>query len=114
MGLKRRTNRIAIVGDSVTFGEGIPNTADTFVKVMERILNEKQTAVKVRTFNYGVSAYSVKSMAASLRYRMFDIDPDLVVMAIMARSLIWIGRPPWMRLDTSWIQHWLISQYSRR
>src|SRR6185436_16046052 len=55
--------------------------------VMERILNEKQTDVNVRTFNYGASAHSVKSMAASLRYRMFDIDPDLVVMAIIVFDL---------------------------
>ena len=75
--------RIAITGDSVTFGEGIRNTKDTFAQVVEKMLNHKQTAVRGRVFNYGASAYSVEQMAATLQYRMFDIDPDLVVMAII-------------------------------
>lgn len=75
--------RIAIVGDSVTFGEGIQNTEDTFSVVVEKTLNHKQTAAKVRVFNYGASAYSVQQMAATLQYRMLDIQPDLVVMAII-------------------------------
>jgi len=76
--------RIAIVGDSVTFGEGVPNIEDTFAKVLEDTLNWKQTVVKVSVFNYGASAYSVKQMAGMLQYRMFDIEPDLVVMAIIS------------------------------
>lgn len=78
--------RIAIAGDSVTFGEGVQNTEDTFAQVVEKTLNHKQTAVKVRVFNYGASAYSVEQMAATLQYRMFDIDPDLVVMAIIPQD----------------------------
>ena len=74
--------RIAIAGDSVTFGEGVPSTSDTFPQVLQETLNRRQTHLKVRVFNFGASAYSVKQMAATLRYRMFDIDPDLVVMAI--------------------------------
>jgi hypothetical protein len=83
-GLKQENEyRIAIVGDSGTFGEGVPNTEDTFTQVLENALNHKQAAVKVRVFNYGASAYSVKEMAATLQYRMLDIDPDLVVMVII-------------------------------
>jgi hypothetical protein len=78
--------RIAITGDSVTFGEGIQNTEDTFAQVVEKTLNHRQTAVKVRVFNYGASAYSVEQMAATLQYRMFDIEPDLVVMAIIPQD----------------------------
>jgi len=75
--------RIAIVGDSVTFGEGIPETGDTFAQVLEESLNRQQQAVAVKVLNYGASAYSVKEMAATLQYRMLDIQPDLVVMAII-------------------------------
>jgi hypothetical protein len=76
--------RIAIVGDSVTFGEGIKKTEDTFSHVLEDLLNHKQSSIGVRVFNYGVSAYSVKQMAATLQYRMIEIDPDLVLMAIIS------------------------------
>lgn len=75
--------RISIVGDSVTFGEGIPRTEDTYGQVLEDLLNQRQNGWKVKVFNFGVSAYSVKQMAATLPNRMVDIQPDLVVMAII-------------------------------
>lgn len=75
--------RIAVVGDSVTFGEGVPRTEDTFAQVLEDTLNQRQESVTVKVFNYGASAYSVKEMVATLQYRMLDIQPDLVVMAII-------------------------------
>jgi hypothetical protein len=75
--------RIAIVGDSVTFGEGVEKTADTFAQVLEDTLNEKQEAHRVRVFNFGASAYSVKVMEATLRQRVLEVQPDLVVMAII-------------------------------
>jgi len=78
--------RIALVGDSVTFGEGVPRTEDTFAQVFEDTLN-KQAGRFVRVLNYGASAYSVKQMAASLEYRMADIQPDLVVLAMIPEDL---------------------------
>ena len=74
--------RIAIVGDSFTFGEGIQRTEDTFAHVLETRLNHKQ-ASNVRVFNYGTSAYSVKEMTAVLKSRMLAIEPDLVLLAII-------------------------------
>ncbi|MGH7217779.1 MAG: SGNH/GDSL hydrolase family protein [Nitrospiraceae bacterium] len=75
--------RIAVVGDSCTFGEGVTRTEDTFAQVLEDTLNQRQQAVSVKVLNFGASAYSVKEMAATLQYRMVDIQPDLVVMAII-------------------------------
>ncbi len=75
--------RIALVGDSVTFGEGITKTEDTFAQVLESNLNQRQKARKVKVFNFAASAYSVRVMAATLRYRMMDVEPDLVLMAIV-------------------------------
>jgi lysophospholipase L1-like esterase len=76
--------RIAIAGDSITFGEGVPKTEDTFAAVLEKTINQQQSRLDVRVLNYGHSAYSVKQMAATLRYRMFDVQPDLAIMAIIA------------------------------
>src|SRR2546423_11819647 len=75
--------RIAIVGDSVTFGEGVSKTEDTFAQVLERTLNQKQSAVKVKVFNFAASAYSVQVMTATLRHRMSEVEPNLVLMAIV-------------------------------
>lgn len=73
--------RIGIVGDSITFGEGVHDTADTFPQVLEDLLNQSQKR-KVKVFNFGSSAYSLREMLATLSHRMVDIQPDLVVMAI--------------------------------
>lgn len=75
--------RIALVGDSVTFGEGVAQTKETFAAVLEQTLNSRQQAVKARVFNFGASAYSVRVMAATLRDRMLAIEPDLAVIAII-------------------------------
>jgi hypothetical protein len=75
--------RIALVGDSVTFGEGVNKTEDTFAQVLEDTLNHEQSACRVRVFNFGASAYSVQVMAATLRRRMLEVEPNLVLMAII-------------------------------
>jgi hypothetical protein len=75
--------RIALVGDSVTFGEGVSRTEDTFAQVLEDTLNLKQGAWRVKVFNFGASAYSVRVMAATLRQRMPEVEPDMVLMAIV-------------------------------
>jgi len=75
--------RIAIVGDSVTFGEGVREGAETFAKVLEGELNRRQTNARVRVFNFAASAYSVRVMEATLRRRMLAIEPNLVLLAII-------------------------------
>jgi hypothetical protein len=75
--------RIAIVGDSVTFGEGVPRTENTYAQVLEDTINQRQSLSTVKVFNFGASAYSVKQMAATLQHRMLAIQPDLVVMVII-------------------------------
>lgn len=75
--------RVAVVGDSVTFGEGVREGADTFAKILEAALNGRQTGARVRVFNFGASAYSVRVMEAALRRRMLAVEPNLVLLAII-------------------------------
>jgi hypothetical protein len=75
--------RIALVGDSVTFGEGVSRTQDTFAQVLEETLNRAQSDARVKVFNFGASAYSVSVMEATLRQRMPTVEPDLVLMAVV-------------------------------
>ena len=69
------------MGDSVTFGVGVP-TGETYPEVVERSLNHLQHRCKVTVFNIAVSSYSVKEMAATLKYRVPEVNPDLVVMGV--------------------------------
>jgi len=90
---KNNEYRIAIVGDSGTFGEGVAGTEDTYPQVLEDTLNRRQSTLEVQVFNYGVSAYSVKEMAATLEHRMLEVEPDLVVMTIIDHDLV-LSRTP--------------------
>jgi len=90
---KNNEYRIAIVGDSGTFGEGVSRTEDTYPQVLEDTLNQSQSVLKVQVFNYGVSAYSVKEMSATLEHRMLEVDPDLVAMTIINHDFV-LARTP--------------------
>jgi hypothetical protein len=74
--------RLAFVGDSVTFGVGVP-TGETYPEIVGQILNHLQHHCQVNVFNFAVSSYSLKEMAATLKYRVPEVSPDLVVMGII-------------------------------
>ena len=87
--------RIALVGDSYTFGEGVVRTEDTFAQVLEDTLNQRQKGLRVKVFNFGASAYSVKEMAATLKLRTSAIEPDFVIMSIIPDDFN-LPRTPWV------------------
>jgi lysophospholipase L1-like esterase len=84
--------RVAFLGDSVTFGVGVA-TADTYPEVVQATLNRLQDRYQVRVFNFAVSSYSVKEMVATLKYRVPEVAPDLVVMGIILNDF-YLGRTP--------------------
>jgi hypothetical protein len=75
--------RIAVAGDSVTFGVGVPKTDETYPEIVQKTLNHLQHHCQVTVFNFAVSSYSVKEMAATLKYRIPEIDPNLAIMGII-------------------------------
>lgn len=75
--------RIAVLGDSVTFGEGVPNNDDTFCRVLQTARNSADGKKHYHVFNFGVSAYSVKEMYATLVHRVAPVQPDVVLLAIV-------------------------------
>ncbi len=84
--------RLAFVGDSVTFGVGVA-AADTYPEVVRATLNRWQNRCPVKVFNFAVSSYSVKEMAATLQYRVPAVHPDLVVMGLIINDFD-TGRTP--------------------
>ncbi len=80
---KKKTNefRIACVGNSTTFGQGV-STGETYCFLIETLLNQRQSMTNVRMFNFGISGYSVKEMAATMEHRVFQVEPDLVLACV--------------------------------
>lgn len=73
------TFRIAALGDSVTHGAFVPS-AQAWPRQLEDQLVAQGIAVQV--LNFGVYGYDTESVAAQLRHRVADWEPDLVVYAL--------------------------------
>lgn len=75
------TFRIAVVGDSVTFGWGVPQS-QTYPKRLEALLNKQRPLgpqVAFEIINFGVGNYSAEDAAAMLQHKTFKYVPDMVI-----------------------------------
>lgn len=70
--------RVAVFGDSLTFGSGIP-PASVYPAAAETILRERGQSVEI--YNFSVYGYDVEQVAATLRWVGWTYAPDLVVYA---------------------------------
>lgn len=69
--------RVLVLGDSVTFGTGVPAEA-TFPKVVERALAERLPERPVEVLNAGVPATNTGQQVAWFEFQMLQYEPDLV------------------------------------
>jgi hypothetical protein len=79
--------RIAVIGDSYTFGIGVRNE-DTFCRLLENNLIQRYNKLKVQVFNFGVPSYSVKEMVATLQLIVMNIKPDYIILAMIPGDLM--------------------------
>ena len=93
------TYRIAVIGDSFTFGMGV-DLAETYHRVLARQLEEAHPAVEV--LGFGVAGYQLWQHLALLRRRVLDYSPDVVVLALFLDD-IEKPRPPYH--DPDWQPH---------
>ena len=71
--------RVLCLGDSVTFGWGIPSE-DTFPKQLERSLNREETGPRFEVVNAGVGGYNAVQEAALYRTQLAGYETDLVLL----------------------------------
>jgi lysophospholipase L1-like esterase len=76
--------RIALIGDSVTFGNGCPEEA-TLAPAIERELAARGRAAQV--LNCGVPAYNADNVLSMLRERVLPLDPARVVYVMVANDV---------------------------
>jgi lysophospholipase L1-like esterase len=70
--------RIAMIGDSVTYGLGV-EAAQSFSSLLESELNAAGLG-PVEVLNFGVPGYNTFQEYTLLKHRVLEYDPDLVVM----------------------------------
>jgi hypothetical protein len=82
--LKKKPNefRIAVLGDSVTFGQGV-ETSQTFAVQLENRLNRNTGGIHYTVLNFAVCGYSVKEMEATFQNRVIPVQPDLVLFCMI-------------------------------
>jgi len=73
------TIRIAMLGDSFTFGNGLP-VEHTIAKQLECILNENIINSQYEVMNFGISGYNTKSEVTLFEQKALKYKPDIVVL----------------------------------
>jgi len=73
------TLRIAVLGDSTTFGLEASDDASVWVERMAAELNERSTPTRFDAVNGGVPGYTLADSAKLLEERIAILDPDFVV-----------------------------------
>lgn len=82
----KNTLRIAVLGDSFAEALQVP-IEKTFWAETERRLNNKCVALKgrkVEVINFGVQGYGTTQELMTLRYKVWDYSPDVVLLAFYA------------------------------
>ncbi len=78
------TLRVAIGGDSFTFGQGVEED-EAFAQVAAGVLSEAGTPTDV--LNFGVPGHGTPQAVALLRKRALPTRPDLVLVSVFANDL---------------------------
>lgn len=92
-GPKNGRYRIAIVGDSVTFGAGVAERSRIFGSVVERMLAEAARDPQAfDVVNLGTEGYSLMQVYATVRHVVLPrLDPDLVVYVFSPNDFVDMG-----------------------
>ncbi len=92
------TFRVAAIGDSFTFGDGVPWDI-TWPEGVRRLLGERLAAQPVTsadgetwqgcdTVNLGVPGYEVRDCEVYMRHRALDYEPDTIVYALFLNDIL--------------------------
>lgn len=77
--------RIAVLGDSITFGNGVP-IEEAYSEVLEASLNDRFER-RVDVLNMGVGGYDVVQEVAQLEHYGLRFDPDLVILGFCTNDI---------------------------
>ncbi len=81
------TFRIAVLGDSFTYGWGINNVNDTYPKVLEMKLNSIGTK-RYEVLNLGIPGYNTPEELDTLKKKVAAYNPDLIILGYVLNDFI--------------------------
>lgn len=74
------TTRIAFLGDSFTFGEGVRDSDIFSNKIIEKLNNSDEIEISYESYNFGVGGYNTEQSVSLLKNFVLDFNPDVVVL----------------------------------
>jgi len=80
------TIRIVVMGDSVTFGQGV-KSEEVFTEVLESSLGERFNTKMIEIINFGVQGYTIKNQVARFRAEAISLNPDIAILAPISDDL---------------------------
>lgn len=116
---EKNTYRIMVVGDSFTFGMGV-NLEDTYAKQLERLLTSTDRPVEV--INCGVVGYVMWQNVETLKQKVLQYRPDLVVLGVFLNDIRksippykentnWKARNPFEKKDSKMMNYFYLSNF---
>ncbi|MBI2667496.1 SGNH/GDSL hydrolase family protein [Candidatus Woesearchaeota archaeon] len=108
------TFRIVGIGDSIMFGLGI-DLEDTFLKVLERKLNENSNSIKYEVVNFAVPGYNTVMEVETLKEKAIKYNPDLVILSFSSNDMHlpnFIKNKIKFRLDKSYFYDFILQRIS--
>lgn len=83
-GKRQDVRRIAVIGDSFTFGAGV-NVEDAYPAQLQQLLNQRNLRSEV--MNFGVVNHDMWQHYEMLKARVLAYEPDLVILTIFTNDL---------------------------
>lgn len=81
--------RIVAIGDSMCYGLGLQDRVQTWVKLLERSLNERRKdKINYEVINTGVVGYNLTQDYINLRQKAWVYQPDMVLCSLFADDLL--------------------------
>jgi len=102
--------RIVCLGDSVTFGEGVEESA-SYPRIVERMLNEAAAARRYEVINAGVQGHGTIDEYLYFKMHVARFKPDVVTLGFFLNDAM--DGAQTIRQNEEWTREWELSALSR-
>jgi len=105
------TYRIIALGDSYTFGLGV-NLTDTYPKILERLLNERNGSKRYEVLNFGIPGAGLIEKVELLKKKGIFFNPDLLIFQWSSDDRL--NRTEWEEFINTYIERYLAEHNLQR
>jgi hypothetical protein len=79
------TYRVAVIGDSFTFGDGVDNDS-VYHAIVEQKLNSKSDSLQIELLNFGVAGYDLLNYLGVIQAKALAYEPDLILIGFCGNN----------------------------